>query len=163
MVCGVCRSPDRARFDRALVTGQEPLRDRAGQYGLSSSAVHRHRQRCLPDELVQAHLAVLALGAEGCLLEVERLRRRAQQLLDQALSDGDHRTALAAMAQCRGSLDLLIRTRLAQTAIQRSGPGPYDCCIAYAREHIGNLLSEALVRAGPAPPAMPDELLEDAQ
>jgi hypothetical protein len=156
MTCRVCRSPDRARVDRALVAAQSSVRDLAEQYGLSSSAVHRHRQRCLPDELVQAHVDMLALDAEGCLLEVERLRRRAVQLMDQALDDGDRRTALAAMGQCRGALETLVRTRLAQAALQRSGPGPYECCVAYAREYVGQLLSDALVGAGP--PRMPAEL-----
>jgi len=155
MVCRVCRSPERARIDRALVGSQSSVRELAETYGLSPSAVHRHRGRCLPAELVQAHVDLLALDAEGVLLEVERLRRRAQQLVDQALAAGDNRIALAAMAQCRGALDLLVRARLAQASTTRDGPGPHDCCRAYAQEYIGHMLSETLVREEPALPALP--------
>ena len=160
MVCRVCRSPLRAQIDRALVAGALSLRDLAEQYGVSSSALHRHQRTCLPDELVQAVIAVQALDAEGCLVEADRLRRRAEQLLEDALERGDYRTALAAMAQCRGSLDLLLRVRLAEAAIHRKGPGPYECCVAYAHEYVSDILKRTLLGEAAEPPAV-DELSDD--
>jgi hypothetical protein len=162
MVCRVCRSPLRAQLDRALVSGHDSLRELAAQYDISSSALHRHRRTCLPDSLVQAHVDMFALDVDGVLLEVERLRHRALQLLDESLAEHDRRSALSAIGQCRGALDLMVRTRLTQAAAARSGPGPYDCCRAYAQEYVGKLISDTLLRVGPAPPVLPEELADPA-
>jgi hypothetical protein len=51
-VCTICTHPARAAIDDGLVTGQL-LRDISGQYGLSKSAVDRHRGSHLPAHLAQ--------------------------------------------------------------------------------------------------------------
>jgi hypothetical protein len=51
-VCTICIHPARAAIDDGLETGQS-LRDISGQYGLSKSAVDRHRGSHLPAVLAQ--------------------------------------------------------------------------------------------------------------
>lgn len=47
MTCTVCRHEDRREIDRNIVLGT-PLRDIAGRFGLSKSAVHLHKQEHVP-------------------------------------------------------------------------------------------------------------------
>jgi hypothetical protein len=49
--CTVCRDPKRAEIDAALATGT-PLRDIAGRFSVSTSALDRHRGH-LGDQLVE--------------------------------------------------------------------------------------------------------------
>src|SRR5919108_3542686 len=51
-VCTICIHPARAAIDDGLEAGQS-LRDISGQYGLSKSAVDRHRGSHLPAHLAQ--------------------------------------------------------------------------------------------------------------
>lgn len=53
-VCTVCRHPERARIDKALVAVQNPYRDIARQYGLSKDALLRHKADHLLEEIVAA-------------------------------------------------------------------------------------------------------------
>jgi hypothetical protein len=50
--CTVCRQPNVAEIERAIVGG-EPLRDIARQYGVSKDAVARHKSDHLPRTLVK--------------------------------------------------------------------------------------------------------------
>lgn len=48
--CSVCKHPERAAIDSALVAG-EPLRDIAGRFSLGKSSLARHKLEHLPDRL----------------------------------------------------------------------------------------------------------------
>ena len=54
--CSVCSSPVQVRntINDQLRQGAR-LRDIASQCGISKSAIHRHRTKCVPRELLQAH------------------------------------------------------------------------------------------------------------
>lgn len=52
-VCTVCRHRERGAIDEALVAGPDSIRDVAGQFRLSKSAVDRHRRRHLLPPAVQ--------------------------------------------------------------------------------------------------------------
>lgn len=54
--CTVCRHPERAAIDKALVAG-EPFRNLAERFGTSATALHRHKQDHLP--------ALLAKGKQA--------------------------------------------------------------------------------------------------
>jgi hypothetical protein len=51
--CTVCDHPQRHSIDEALVTGA-PYRSVAKRYGLSGSAVYRHKTEHLPAHLLKA-------------------------------------------------------------------------------------------------------------
>ena len=51
--CSICKSEAKEAVDQALVAGTS-LRDIAGQYGLSKSALDRHHKNDIPATLVKA-------------------------------------------------------------------------------------------------------------
>ncbi len=109
--CLACRHDARAAIDAALVTAAGSLRDIAGQYGLSKSALARHAADHLPAHLAHAADAAEVTDADRLLSEVERLHRLALVFLARAAKAGDLRTALAGIREARGCLELEARVR----------------------------------------------------
>ena len=106
--CTVCAHPERAILDAALVRG-EPLRDIAGRYAVSKSAVARHKAEHLPASLVKATAAAEVADADRLLRDAGALRAKAVSLLLAAERAGDLRTALAGVREARGCVELLAR------------------------------------------------------
>jgi transposase-like protein len=104
--CTVCDHPDRRSIDEALVTGA-PYRSVAKRFGLSESAVYRHKSEHLPAHLLKAREAEEVAQADDLLEQVRHLQAHALDILERAEKAGDLRTALAAISQARGNLDLL--------------------------------------------------------
>jgi hypothetical protein len=105
-VCTVCAHAEREAIDKLLVAG-EGLRDIAGRYGLSKSALERHKANHLPASLAQAKEAAEVAQADDLLGQLRKLQRITLGLLSKAYSAGDLRTAVAAVGQARGNLELL--------------------------------------------------------
>jgi transposase-like protein len=104
--CTVCNHPERNSIDEALVTGA-PYRSVAKRFGLSESAVYRHKSEHLPAHLLQAKEVEAVARADDLLEQVRNLQTRALDILERAEKTGDLRTALAAISQARGNLELL--------------------------------------------------------
>jgi hypothetical protein len=104
--CTVCDRPERHSIDEALVSGA-PYRGVAKQFGLSESAVYRHKAEHLPAHLLKAREVVEAARADDLLEQVRNLQAHALAILQRAEEAGDLRTALAAISQARGNLELL--------------------------------------------------------
>ena len=104
--CTVCDHPERHGIDEALVTGA-PYRSVAKRFGLSESAVYRHKTEHLPAHLLKAREIEEAARADDLLDQVRYLQTHALNILDRAEKVGDLRTALAAISQARGNLELL--------------------------------------------------------
>ena len=105
MTCLVCRSDQRDHIDHALVAG-EPVRDVAGRVGISKSTIDRHRAH-VPAAL---RLVATARAAEHGidLLEAARgLLVKATGLLESAEAKGDIRGAVAALKECRATVEWL--------------------------------------------------------
>ncbi len=93
--CSVCRHPQRAEVDRALLAG-EPERAIAGRYNVSRAALGRHRAH-----IAAAVQAQQALTIERLLSDLDDLQRRALTLLTKAERAGDLRAALAGVREAR--------------------------------------------------------------
>src|SRR5579859_3172863 len=106
--CTVCLHPDREAIDKALLADAS-YRDIAGQYGLSKSAVERHKAEHLPAQLAQAKEAAEVAQADDLLAEMRKLQKITHALLGRAINDGDNRTALLAVREARGNIDMLGR------------------------------------------------------
>ena len=106
--CTVCDHPERHGIDEALVTGA-PYRSVAKRYGLSESAVYRHKTEHLPAHLLKAREAEEVAQADDLLNQVRSLQSHALDILERAEKAGDLRTALAAISQARGNLELLAK------------------------------------------------------
>ena len=104
--CTVCDHPQRHGIDETLVTGA-PYRSVAKRFGLSESAVYRHETEHLPSHLLKAREIEETARADDLLKQVRDLQTHALDILDRAEKVGELRTALAAIAQARGNLELL--------------------------------------------------------
>src|SRR5215218_7820270 len=106
--CTVCDHPERHDIDEALVSGA-PYRSVAKRFELSESAVYRHKTEHLPAHLLKAREVEAAARADDLLEEVRQLQGHALDILERAEKSGDLRTALAAISQARGNLELLAK------------------------------------------------------
>jgi hypothetical protein len=104
--CTVCDHPERHSIDEALVTGA-PYRSVAKRFALSESSVYRHKTEHLPVQLLKAREVEEAARADDLLEQVRNLQTHALDILERAEKTGDLRTALAAISQARGNLELL--------------------------------------------------------
>jgi hypothetical protein len=104
--CTVCDHPKRHSIDEALFTGA-PYLSVAKQCGLSESAVYGHKVDHLPARLLKAKEVEEAVRADDLLEQVRNLQAHALNILERAEKTGDLRTALAAISQARGNLELL--------------------------------------------------------
>lgn len=120
--CSICNHPKRREIDKALVSRSASMRDIAGRYGVSRSALSRHRKNHLP-KLVKA--AEAAAGAEavtsGAALidELDRLLKRAMAILEKAEKAGELRVALQAIREARETLKTQADLSLTQELEER--------------------------------------------
>ena len=106
--CTVCEHPERDAIDRALVGGASN-RSAASLYDVSEAAMRRHKGNHLPAKLVMAEKAAEVVEADNLLDQVKDLQGRAYAILDRAEEAGELRTALSAIREARGNLELLAK------------------------------------------------------
>jgi hypothetical protein len=106
--CTVCDHPEKHSIDEALVSGV-PYRSVAKRFALSESSVYRHKTEHLPAHLLKAKEAEEVAQADDLLEQVRHLQTHALDILERAEKAGDLRTALAAISQARGNLELLAK------------------------------------------------------
>jgi hypothetical protein len=85
------------------------LRTIADRFSVSKTALGRHKENHLPATLAVAREAEQAASADDLLSQVRDLQGRAFAILDRAEGTGDLRTALGAIREARGNLELLTR------------------------------------------------------
>jgi hypothetical protein len=106
--CTLCEHPEKDTIDRELV-GSASNRSVASLYDVSEAAVRRHKANHLPAKLVMAVKAAEVVEADNLLHQVGDLQRRALAILDKAEETGELRTALSAIREARGNLELLAK------------------------------------------------------
>lgn len=110
--CTVCKSPNRDLVDAALLEGAS-IESVVDASGLSFGSVQRHAKSHLPAALVEAvkteQAAAAAVRAETLLESLRRLWAKAEDLLAQAESAGEYRTALAGVREARATLEVIGR------------------------------------------------------
>ena len=106
--CTICSHPERAAIDRALIAGL-PFRHIAAQWDVSTGALQRHKADDLPAMLVQANDADEAAHADDLLAQVRDLQATTLRLLTTAERTGKLGTAVMAIREARGNLELLAR------------------------------------------------------
>ena len=93
----------------ALIAG-EPYRSVANRYeSLSQASVQRHSENHLPATLAQAKEAEMVAHADDLLEQVRDLQVRTFAILEAAEASEQHRTALSAIREARGNLELLAK------------------------------------------------------
>jgi acetylornithine/succinyldiaminopimelate/putrescine aminotransferase len=105
--CSVCTHPDRVAIDEALVGGTAISALSAKYRDISEDALGRHKANHLPAKLVMAQAAEEVAQADTLLGQVQNLQARTLAILGQAEGAGALRTALGAIREARGNLELL--------------------------------------------------------
>ncbi len=104
--CTICSHKKRSAIDKALVERQA-FRTIADQFRVSKTALLRHYDDHLPSSLVKAQQATEAAQADALLAQVVDLRDKALGVLEQAEASEDLRTAVSAIREARGCVELL--------------------------------------------------------
>lgn len=105
--CSICEHPQAEEINTALLNGVS-LRNIAERYSVSKTALHRHKDH-IPISLVKAQQAEEAARADSLLKQVVELKDKALAILDKAEQAGDNRTALLAIREAKGCLELLAK------------------------------------------------------
>src|SRR3954463_3772770 len=103
--CTVC-SHDEAHLINVSLVSRESYRAIANRHGVSQSALKRHAAEHIPGLLVKASEAVERAQADELLCRVESLQERTLAILESAEDAGELRTALSAIREARGNLEL---------------------------------------------------------
>jgi hypothetical protein len=106
--CTICTHEDRHTIERALVAG-EALRSISDRFSVSKSALIRHKDAHLPSALARAREAKELARADELLIQVRDLQGRTLSILSASEEAGELRTALAAIREARGNLELLAK------------------------------------------------------
>lgn len=106
--CTVCGHPEAFVINEALVLEKKSNRVVARQFDLHHDAIRRHREH-IPRLLVEASRAAEVAEADDLLARVEALHGRTLAILEAAEGTGELRTALSAVREARGNLELVGR------------------------------------------------------
>jgi hypothetical protein len=106
--CTVCSHEKRYDIEERLATRQGTYRGIARTYGVSEDAVSRHVASGHVGQLLAlAADAERAARADTLLDRIEALQSRTLAILEASLETNEHRTALAAIREARGNLELI--------------------------------------------------------
>jgi len=103
--CTICIHVDREKIDRLIVEGRS-YRNIAKQFSLSDTAVYRHKAH-LNRTLIKAKEAETVAHADNLLDQVKDLQAKALDILSKCEKSKDWKTALSAIREARGCLELL--------------------------------------------------------
>ena len=104
--CTICGHKEREAIDQALVARQ-PFRTIADRFGVTKTSLIRHSDDHIPAALVKAKDAAEEAHGDNLLAQVCDLRDKALGILRKAEAADDLRTAVAAIREARGNVELL--------------------------------------------------------
>jgi hypothetical protein len=105
-VCTICSHDERDAIEDAFIAGT-PKHRIASHHGVSERAVRYHMREHLPQLLALARDAERASRADSLLDRIEALQSRTLAILEATEETNEHRTALAAIREARGNLELI--------------------------------------------------------
>ena len=103
--CTICASPQHQAIDQSLVAGT-PYRTVAERFAAGPASVYRHQQGHLPATMLKAREAQEVAHADGLLAQLQSLQQKALGILARAEGMGDLRSALTALRELRGTVEL---------------------------------------------------------
>lgn len=106
--CTICSHDERGAIDRALVQGLA-FRHIAAQWDVSTGALQRHKDEHVPVLLTRAKDAEEAADADDLLFQLRGLQATTLSLLTKAERAGKLGTAVMAIREARGNLELLAK------------------------------------------------------
>ncbi|MBV9405138.1 MAG: hypothetical protein JO211_07325 [Acidobacteriaceae bacterium] len=116
--CSACNHPESFEINEAIIVRGCSKRAVADQFGLSPTAVQRHK-RHIPQLLVEASRHTDHFEADAILMRVEDLERETLEALEQAKAQDELGFVLASIREQRHNLELVSKIRqIIQTAPQ---------------------------------------------
>lgn len=105
-VCTICSHPKREEIDRTLLA-EEPLRDMAGRWSVSKSALSRHSEH-LPAHLAKAKEAAEVMQADSLLDRLLSLNAETMAILKKARTGRvkDNELVLSVILRAEKQLEL---------------------------------------------------------
>lgn len=107
--CPACVHPDRDKIETAILEGCQSLPDIAQRFGIGKWTVFRHKQRHLSKQLKKAQDTQEKVQADSLLRQILYLQSKALTILKSAEAAGELKTALTAIREARGNLELLAK------------------------------------------------------
>ena len=105
--CKICKSNHLKAVDQAIINGKT-LQEIADKYHFHVSTISRHKAH-IADKIRKACAVADAQDGATVMQRIEDLLQKANDLLDKAELSGDIRTALIAIRETRGCLELLAK------------------------------------------------------
>ena len=108
MSCTVCQHPQRQAIDQALMAKSDTLEALSQTYGLSTSALHRHKAH-LHAKINRARHQVQDNLFHGCLFWLSQALEMSMQTAQAARQEGNHKIVLQALAQGTRLLKIILK------------------------------------------------------
>ena len=124
---------------------EESYRTIADQFGLSKTALIRHKESHIPDALIKAQGAGEVAQGDNLLAQVKALQSEAQSILGEARAAGDLKTALIGIGKAKECLELLFKVE-GRLQDQQSVQVNVNLDIFHSPEwlRVGRMLAEVL-------------------
>jgi hypothetical protein len=103
--CTICKSKHREEIDLALVNG-EPLRRIAENFGMSTSALVRHKGAHLSEAIMKAKEVQDMMQGDRLVVQMQSLNARTLKILKDAEEKQDGNLALKAISEVRKNMEL---------------------------------------------------------
>jgi hypothetical protein len=176
MPCTICNHSQRQAIDQALVAGSATLAALGQQYGLSTSALHRHKAH-LKAKVSRAQNQLQENLRQGCIFWLSQALEMAMQVARTAQAEGNSNLVLRALAQGTRLANIILKQDLPLedqvvhamlTSPEWSGQAglfPNDSkLMALSRESLGSIFSTPCPDEPPpdVPAALPAGLAPDA-
>ncbi len=108
MPCTVCQHPQRRDIDQALITGSDTLATLSQEYGLSTSALHRHKAH-LQANVNRAKGKLQDNLRQGCFFWLSQALEMAMQTAKAAQAEGNGKVVLQAIRQGTRLLNIILK------------------------------------------------------
>jgi hypothetical protein len=169
MPCTICNHPKRPDIDQALIAGSVTLAALSQKYGLSTSALHRHKAH-LEAKVSRAQAQLQDNLRQGYIFQLSQFLEMAMQTAQAAQAEGNFKLVLQAIAQGTRLIKIILKqdfpldSRLVYEILvspqwaTQAGLLPNDPQIlAAGRQALAETLSSHCPDSAPAPTS-PDPL-----
>jgi hypothetical protein len=109
--CTICDHDQRDAIDAALVMGNTSNLELSSLFGVSESALRRHKKKHLPATMALAQEAADVAHADDLLSQLDGLKRDAYRIRDKAENAGDFRAALTGIRELVRVVELMAKVR----------------------------------------------------
>lgn len=146
-VCTVCTHARSKEINAAILARLLSVRLIANKYKVGTQSIIRHKKVCLPGLIEAMRMATGIVESRSILEQMQTLHQRCLSLLTRAEKSGDIETALHAIREARGNLELLGRLDGTLLPHSQQPAGPISIQVTYVDKQANVLASSS-----PTPP-----------